>query len=132
MTRAVLVVIATLGAGVAAACSSSSSPAGNGPTDAGVDTGAGANCVPPGSPGNASGVGAYCTADAGCPSVPDAGLLICTADVSITPPNAYFCTKVGCAQDSDCGPGAYCSRQPKFNTTACIPSSCQFLDDGGL
>ncbi len=131
MTRALLIVVAAVGACVAAACSSSSSSSGT-PSDAGVDAGAGANCVPPGSPGNSSGVGAYCNTDAGCPSVADAASLICTASVSITPPNAYFCTKVGCTQDSDCGQGSYCSQQPKFNTTACIPLTCQFLDDGGL
>jgi hypothetical protein len=127
MSRAFWFVVAALGASLCTACSSSSSP-GSGPTDAGVD---GANCVAPGSPGNAAGIGAYCNADAGCPGAADAGL-ICTADVNITPPNAYFCTKVGCARDSDCGQGSYCSHQQKYNITACIPQSCAFLDqDGG-
>jgi hypothetical protein len=127
MTRAFCFALALLGPALYAACSSSSSsPQGGGPADAGVD---GANCVAPGSTGNTQGIGAYCSVDAGCPEVPDASL-ICTAAVSVTPPNAHFCTAI-CTQDSDCGPGSYCSHQPAFNTSACIPLSCQYLDKEG-
>ncbi len=121
---------------LAAACGSKSSSA-TGSTTSGTtgstktSSGAGGDmtpadsCIKPGDPGNSKGVGAYCSPGGGqCTKFDIAGL--CLADAA---PNQHqwFCTRVGCKNDADCGENAKCFMDPQGN--ACVPSKC--LGSGG-
>ena len=109
-------------------------PAADGARDGAVDP---LNCVPPGTPNNAAGVGGYCSpgggqcADAG----PNHTSTICTADFgAMVPPHAWFCTNL-CSVDAGavaCGsPGPACIETPQ-GEPVCLPEMClAFLGDGG-
>jgi polyhydroxybutyrate depolymerase len=97
------------------------------------------NCVPPGTPNNAAGVGGYCSPSGGqCAHAgPDASSTICTADFgSAVPPHAWFCTDL-CSVDAGsvaCGsPGPACIATPE-GESVCLPETClSFLaGDAGL
>src|SRR4051812_15436763 len=113
---------AVLALGFAAvACSSSGSSSSTGSGGAGstatsstvASTGTGPmtppnSCTKPGDKGNDIGVGEYCTPNGGeCGKFPKAGL--CLADVQ---QDQWFCTKVGCKTDMDCGMAAHCHMDP--------------------
>jgi hypothetical protein len=125
------------------ACSSSSGGNGTGPSDGGADGAsssggmdAGAdifmdpnNCVPPGTPNNAAGVGGYCTPGGNqClhAGPVEAGGTICTADFgSQVPAHAWFCTDL-CARDAaatGCGTGGPPCIAVE-GESVCIPSTC--------
>ncbi len=75
-------------------------------------------CIAPGAPGNAIGVGRYCTAGGGqCRDNPQATLCLANFD-----PAATFCSFLGCASDDDCGEGAACVAQS--GASACVPDAC--------
>jgi hypothetical protein len=125
--RAVFFVLASLGV---LACSSGGSSAGTGGATTATSssksstgttttgTGGGATmCVAKGAPGNSLGVGKYCTPGGGqCSGLP-AGL--CTADIG---QSDWFCVKVGCQTNSDCGADAQCVMQT--GGAGCVPDSC--------
>jgi hypothetical protein len=94
------------------------------------------NCVPPGTPSNANGVGGYCSPGGGecAGGGPDGAVSICTADTN-APNNAWFCT-ILCDTTANCGPGgATCLSA--IQGQACIPPACAALlgdtppSDGG-
>jgi hypothetical protein len=134
MRASPILVISSLAVIVAAACSSSSSStAGTGggggstSTSSSTTTGTGMahmnTCVQTTDMGNSLGVGKYCTPGGGeCTGQP-AGL--CTADVG---EDEWFCVKVGCQMDSDCGEMAQCVMQ---GGSGCVPSKCLGPADGG-
>jgi hypothetical protein len=152
----VLVVLAfASGSSAVVACSSSSSQGTGGTVDASTDgkaasdSGGGSdagsdgydplNCVPPGTPNNAAGVGGYCTKGGNECAIPDGGPTICTADFPmLVPPHAWFCTDL-CSPDAAavaCGnPGPPCIQSAAtMGMAVCLPPSCQsFLNatDGG-
>jgi hypothetical protein len=75
-------------------------------------------CVMTTDKGNANGVGAYCTPGGGeCSKFPNAG--VCLADVG---QSEWFCTKIGCMTNADCGDMATCYMQP--GGSACVPNKC--------
>jgi hypothetical protein len=131
--NAILLLVAGLGCvAVPLACSSSSSSGTGAPSDA--STGGDVhvindpqNCIPPGTPNNAFGVGGYCSpggqqcANAG----PEAGGTICTADFAqVVPAHAWFCTTI-CDIDAanPCGnPGPPCISAE--GETVCLPPAC--------
>jgi hypothetical protein len=80
------------------------------------------NCVAPGTPNNAKGVGGYCQSGADCV----ASVSICSADFGAPPGNA-FCTKL-CQTTADCGSGAYCAHSTQG--VACVPLTCGSPDAG--
>ena len=142
----ILVLVVGLGGLPLVACSSSSSGTAGGPADAASDrpsNGMGDaavdpnNCVAPGTPSNAAGVGGYCSPGGKqCLHVGDGGT-ICTADFgSMVPAHAWFCTDL-CNPDAaaaGCGAGG-----PPCITvegeSVCVPSTCMSfvtaLEDGG-
>jgi hypothetical protein len=76
-------------------------------------------CVLTTDTGNANGVGHYCTPGGGeCSGFSLAGL--CLADVG---QDEWFCTRIGCSMDSECGDDAVCHIESAGS--ACIPSKCQ-------
>jgi hypothetical protein len=93
------------------------------------------NCVPPGTPSNANGVGGYCSPGGGecAAGGPDGAIAVCTADTN-APNNAWFCT-ILCESTASCGPGATCLSA--IQGQACIPAACAALlgdtppSDGG-
>ncbi|HEY1694169.1 MAG TPA: hypothetical protein VGG39_18500 [Polyangiaceae bacterium] len=132
---AIAAVAVVLGCSVPLACSSSSkSGAGGGGVDASTDGSDAAvvndplNCIPPGTPNNAAGVGGYCTPNGGqCANAgPDAEGTICTADFgTVVPAHAWFCTTL-CEIDASvtgCGEnGPPCvSAEGEF---VCLPAAC--------
>jgi hypothetical protein len=82
-------------------------------------------CVMPTDKGNNNGVGAYCTPGGGeCMKFPMAA--VCLADVGQT---EWFCTKIGCAMNSDCGDNATCVMQ--MGGSGCVPNKCLQGGTGG-
>jgi hypothetical protein len=82
-------------------------------------------CVLTTDTGNNNGVGAYCTPGGGqCSTHPLAGL--CLADVG---QDEWFCTRIGCTKDSDCGDNATCVMQS--GGSGCVPNKCLDNGDGG-
>jgi hypothetical protein len=81
------------------------------------------NCVPPGTPSNAAGVGGYCSPGGGqCNhDTPDAAPTICTADFGAAA-HLWFCT-VACTTTAACGPGS-ATCVAAANGNACVPSAC--------
>jgi hypothetical protein len=76
-------------------------------------------CVLTTDTGNANGVGHYCTPGGGeCSAFPLAGL--CLADVG---QDEWFCTRIGCKMDSDCGDASVCHIETAGS--ACIPAKCE-------
>lgn len=115
----------------AVACSSSSTTttatgSGGGSTASGTGGAGGAgpkvpaaSCTMPGDKGNENGVGTFCTPGGGeCTGFPKAGL--CLADAF---QDQWFCTRVGCKMDVDCGSAAHCHLDP--NGAACVPDKCE-------
>jgi hypothetical protein len=84
-----------------------------------VDNG---DCVLPGTPSNASGVGGYCTPGGlqCAPAGPDAAIPVCTGDLN-APSGAWFCT-ILCDASVACGPGAQCITS--IRGAACVPAGC--------
>lgn len=77
-------------------------------------------CVQPGEPGNANGVGEYCTPGGGqCQDNPLAPL--CLADVG---QDQWFCSRIGCDEMTDCGPDAGCLIV-SGQGSACLPCKCE-------
>ncbi len=109
------------GASMAIACSSSGTDTGGSktPVSAG-DAGGDASeppCSPPGTKGNALGIGAYCNATVKC-----TGDTFCTADFG-TKEGDSFCSRQ-CVKDSECGEGAFCYKETRGAgcvTLACAP-----------
>ena len=85
------------------------------------------NCVPPGTPNNANGVGGYCTPLGGqCDTAgPGGAARICTADLTSTPAHAWFCT-FPCEHTSDCGSGSVCFESDQGS--GCVPTACLSLN----
>lgn len=82
-------------------------------------------CVLTTDTGNTNGVGHYCTPGGGeCSQFPLAGL--CLADVGQA---EWFCTRIGCQMDSECGDNAVCHKE--MAGSACIPSKCEPGGTGG-
>lgn len=126
------ILVAALSLTVAAvACSSSSTTSGTG-TSGDTSTsssGAGgsgggpmapaASCKQAGDKGNENGVGTFCTPHGNeCVNFPKAGL--CLADVG---EDQWFCTRIGCKTDMDCGTDAHCHVDP--GGTGCVPDACE-------
>jgi len=84
---------------------------------------AGSCCGKPGDPGNAEGVGKYCTTMADC-TAPNT---LCSA-VAAAAKHTFFCTKPcngdGGATSTECGSGATCTYDPSFGASGCVPNSC--------
>jgi hypothetical protein len=134
--KAIALLAVGLGCVVPVACSSSSSGTAGGKdaSSAGADADVDAhiindpqNCVAPGTPNNAAGVGGYCSPGGNqCATAgPDAGGTICTADFgSVVPAHAWFCTDL-CEVDaaSSCGvPGPPCISAE--GEQVCVPTAC--------
>ncbi len=97
-------------------------------TDGGAPAGdGGANCVPPGDPGNEYGVGAYCDDRTTCKRRQGGPILLCTGAQG--GPGQSFCTTF-CQKDADCGTGAYCMFDPRGN--GCVPAACGGVPGGGV
>lgn len=76
------------------------------------------SCARPGDQGNDKGVGEYCTPGGGeCKKFPEAAL--CLADVGQT---QWFCTRIGCTKDDECGAAATCVMQQ--GSSGCVPNKC--------
>lgn len=128
--RTLFFIVASLGA---LACSSSSGTAGTGgstttsKTTTASSSGTGGSapmCVAKGAPGNSFGVGKYCTQGGGECTGLAAGL--CTADIG---QSDWFCVKVGCSTNADCGDNAQCVTQT--GGAGCVPDSCLTGGTGG-
>src|SRR5262245_8867789 len=92
----------TGGASSSSSSSSSASTSGSGPMTPAN------SCSQPGDHGNSHGVGEYCTPGGGqCAQFPQAGL--CLADVG---QDQWFCTRISCKMDADCGENATCVMDP--------------------
>jgi hypothetical protein len=78
-----------------------------------------ASCTQAGDKGNENGIGTFCTPGGGeCGMFPKAGL--CLADVG---QDQWFCTRIGCKTDDDCGSAAHCHLD---NAGAgCVPDKCE-------
>jgi hypothetical protein len=75
--------------------------------------------------GNANGVGAYCTPlGKECQAHPLAPL--CLADIG---QDEWFCSRIGCQADTDCGDGATCVKQT--GGSGCVPNKCLDASDAG-
>jgi hypothetical protein len=86
------------------------------------DLASSSSCGQPGDPGNALGVGKYCTGQGDC----GAGT-ICT---HLFDPTVYFCTKA-CSSNgasNQCGDGAVCQCQSV--QCGCVPAVCVSLPEG--
>jgi hypothetical protein len=97
------------------ACSSSESEPSV--ADASAETStrdAAANCIPPGTPNDARGIGGYCETGEDCPSS------FCSA-LFKAPDDAWFCT-IPCKIDDDCGDDAACMSDARG--IACVPLVC--------
>jgi hypothetical protein len=82
-------------------------------------------CVQTTDTGNANGVGAYCTPlGKECQAHPLAPL--CLADIG---QDEWFCTRLGCQTDTDCGDGATCVKQT--GGSGCVPTKCVDGSDAG-
>jgi hypothetical protein len=82
-------------------------------------------CVLTTDKGNSQGVGAYCTPGGGeCSKFPLSA--VCLADVG---QSEWFCTRIGCQMDSDCGAMATCVKQS--GNSGCVPDKCLGGTDGG-
>lgn len=76
------------------------------------------SCVLTTDTGNSEGVGAYCTPGGNeCAKFPLAG--VCLADVG---QSEWFCTRIGCTKDADCGAAATCVMQQ--GGAGCVPNKC--------
>lgn len=141
MRRYAVIIIPALGAlHLAVACSSSSnttatatstggaassSSESSSATNMGGDMTPQGSCTHPGDKGNDFGVGEYCTPGGmQCDKFPMAGL--CLADVN---QDQWFCTKIGCMMDSDCGMDATCLKT--MMGSACVPTRCLMGTGGG-
>ncbi|MFO0554854.1 MAG: hypothetical protein U0271_41135 [Polyangiaceae bacterium] len=83
------------------------------------------SCVQPGDVGNDIGVGTYCTPGGGeCADQADA--IICLADLG---QDQWFCTKLSCQMDAECGTAASCYIDPQGS--ACIPDHCSGTGGAG-
>jgi hypothetical protein len=101
------------GGGATSSASSTSSKSSASSTSSGA-----MSCIQPGDPGNAQGVGHYCTQGGGeCAQFPKAN--ICLADLG---QSETFCTKIGCQTQDDCGDNAGCHIDPMGS--ACVLCKC--------
>lgn len=76
------------------------------------------SCVRPGDVGNANGVGEFCTPGGDeCDPFPLAPA--CLANFG---QDQWFCTRIGCNEETDCGDGAGC--QLESAGSACVPCRC--------
>ncbi len=76
------------------------------------------SCVRPGDKGNDKGVGEACTPlGKECAKFP--GAPVCLADVG---QDQWMCTKINCANDTECGVGATCYKDAKGS--GCVPNRC--------
>lgn len=125
---------------IGVACSSSSNKSSSSSTDAGGDAGSGFetstadvnyadilivdnnNCVAPGTPNNAEGIGGYCSPGAGqCAMAGPGGTpTLCSADYG-APAHDWFCT-YPCSGPSTCGSGSLCVSTA--TGASCVPASC--------
>lgn len=109
-----------------------------GPVDAGIDSheAVGENCGDVGSPGNAVGIGQYCTATADCPVASDGTTIQCsTVLTDNTLP--LLCSRICGGTDGgsvDCGANASCHNIAElgFDLTVCVPWACDPLFDAGV
>jgi len=121
----------------AVACSSSGTTSGTGTsgdtsTSASGAGGSGggpmapaASCKQAGDKGNENGGGTFCTPHGDeCVNFPKAGL--CLADVG---EDQWFCTRIGCKTDVDCGTAAHCHVDP--GGTGCVPDQCEMPTSSG-
>jgi hypothetical protein len=100
----------------ALACGSSGSDTGGSKSSVSAgDAGTDAACSPPGTKGNALGIGAYCNAKTKC-----TGDTFCTADFG-TEEGSSFCSRQ-CAKDSECGEGAFCYKEARG--AGCVTRAC--------
>jgi hypothetical protein len=81
------------------------------------------DCVAPGTPSNAEGVGGYCSPNGGqcAKGAPDGNVSVCTADFNV-PAHAWFCT-IACTSSAECGSGS-ASCLPSVHGQSCVPSAC--------
>jgi hypothetical protein len=91
--------------------------------DGGADPTPAESCTHPGDKGNAIGVGEYCTPVGGECKAFD-GAPFCLASAGQT---QWFCSRVGCTKDDQCGMGAFCLFNPAGS--ACVPYRC--VSDAG-
>lgn len=84
-----------------------------------------ASCAKPGDKGNELGVGTYCSPGGHeCAEFPFAGL--CLAEVG---QDQWFCTKISCKTDAECGTDAVCHMDPQGS--GCVPKKCEGGGAGG-
>ena len=84
-----------------------------------------ASCKQAGDKGNENGVGTFCTPHGDeCVNFPKAGL--CLANVG---EDQWFCTRIGCKTDVDCGTAAHCHVDP--GGTGCVPDQCEMPTSSG-
>ncbi len=111
---------------------------GDGPPDAGVDDhlSVGVNCGEDGSPGNAIGIGQFCTDTSDCPVASDGTTIQCsTVLTDNTLP--LLCSRICGGVDGgtiDCGENATCHNivELGFDLTVCVPWACDPLFDAGV
>ena len=109
-----------------------------GPVDAGLNSheAVGENCGDVGSPGNAIGMGQYCTDTADCPVASDGTTIQCsTVLTDNTLP--LLCSRICGGVDGgtvDCGDNASCHNIAElgFDLTVCVPWACDPLFDAGV
>lgn len=77
------------------------------------------SCAKPGDKGNEKGVGEYCT-PSGHECTGFSFATVCLADFG---QKQWFCTKLSCTMDSDCGTDAYCEKADMGS--ACVPNKCK-------
>jgi hypothetical protein len=106
----------TGGTGTSGDTSTSSSGAGG---SGGAPMAPAASCKQAGDKGNENGVGTFCTPHGDqCVNFPKAGL--CLADLG---EDQWWCTRIGCKADTDCGTAAHCHVDP--GGTGCVPDQCE-------
>lgn len=111
---------------------------GDGPVDAGIDDheAVGPNCGDADSPGNAVGIGKFCTDTADCPVASDGTTIQCsTVLTDNTLP--LLCSRICGGVDGgsiDCGENASCHNivELGFDLTVCVPWACDPLFDAGV
>lgn len=97
----------------------------------------GENCGFENSPGNAIGVGRYCTTTDDCPIASSGTTIQCSTvltDNTLPLLCSRLCGDLGNGQEVDCGPDAVCHPIDElgYSLVVCVPRSCAPLFDGGL
>ncbi len=109
----------TTSTGAGGSTSSATGTTSSGAGGSGGDPTPAASCVKPGDVGNDKGVGTYCS-PGGKQCANQTFATFCLADVQ---QDQWFCTKISCKADADCGTDAVCHMDPQGS--ACVPAKCE-------